>query len=237
MTVGWDDAFRASFDDLTALLVAEEPLQTVLQRVVDLACTAIPGCDFASVTLMKDGVPETIVCTDPIALQIDRAQYEHDSGPCLSAFRRRMVESVPSMRDDDRWKPFREAALSQDVHSSFSLPLAAGETKVGALNLYGQQDHGFEAVAPAAALLFASQAAAAVWNARTHEQTRDLLRSLHLALETREMIGMAKGIIMANERLRPDQAFDTLRTASQHRNVKLREIADQVVATGETPTP
>jgi AmiR/NasT family two-component response regulator len=49
------------------------------------------------------------------------------------------------------------------------------------------------------------------------------------------MIGQAVGILMERERISADQAFDILRRASQHLNVKLREVARDLVGTGERP--
>jgi hypothetical protein len=43
------------------------------------------------------------------------------------------------------------------------------------------------------------------------------------------------GILMERERITPDQAFDVLRRASQHLNVKLREVAQNLIDTGEDP--
>jgi GAF domain-containing protein len=235
-TIEDGSSFRAALDELTGLLVAEETLETVLRRVVALACAGIGACDYASVTLMNQQVPETIVCTDRVAEEIDDVQYSNDSGPCLYAFRQREVVSVPSMADGDSWQPVRAAAMSRGVHSSFSLPLAAGDVSVGALNLYARDDHAFNSVPPESALQFAAQAAAAVWNARTYEHARSVVRHLETALETRDVIGVAKGIIMANEKVTIDEAFTILRDASQHRNVKLRDVAAEVATTGATPT-
>jgi AmiR/NasT family two-component response regulator len=56
-----------------------------------------------------------------------------------------------------------------------------------------------------------------------------------LALGTREVIGQAQGILMERERITPGQAFDILRHASQHLNRKLRDVAQDLVDTGERP--
>lgn len=61
--------------------------------------------------------------------------------------------------------------------------------------------------------------------ARLQQEVENLKR----ALETREVIGMAKGILMAKERCHPDAAFDMLRRASQRENRKLVELAAQIV--------
>ncbi|MGW5050334.1 ATP-binding protein [Actinokineospora sp. NPDC004072] len=60
--------------------------------------------------------------------------------------------------------------------------------------------------------------------------TEDNLRA---AIASHRFIGQAVGILMERHRLTAAAAFDRLREASQRRNVKLRDLADQVIATGE----
>jgi GAF domain-containing protein len=240
MSIGWTgegSELARAVEALTELLVGEEAPATVLDRVTELACTAIEGCDLASITSMSDELFETIAYSHVDALEIDEAQYADDRGPCLYAYRRRELVSVPSMGHGDSWAAFRAAAVAHNVRSSFSLPMATGVVRVGALNLYGRSDNAFNAVPPAAALLFAKQAAAAIWTTRTQTSTREVVRHLETALETREIIGMAKGVIMVNDKLTPDDAFGVLVRASQSRNVKLRDLAVETIETGLSPTP
>ena len=49
------------------------------------------------------------------------------------------------------------------------------------------------------------------------------------------VIGQAKGIIMERYKINPDAAFSTLTRISQDRNIKLHEVARQIVETGELP--
>lgn len=66
---------------------------------------------------------------------------------------------------------------------------------------------------------------------------RDKIANLETALATARRIGAAMGILMARLAFTEDEAFDALRTVSLHTNRKLRELADQVVLTGEMPRP
>jgi AmiR/NasT family two-component response regulator len=59
------------------------------------------------------------------------------------------------------------------------------------------------------------------------------LSNLEQALETRDVIGQAKGVLIGRMGVTPDAAFDMLRRASQRLNVKLRDV----VARAETPQP
>jgi GAF domain-containing protein len=75
---------------------------------------------------------------------------------------------------------------------------------------------------------FAVQAGIALSRAVTVDQ-------LEKAIATRQVIGGAVGILMERHRITPDQAFERLVRASQHANVKLRDIATRLVETGEEP--
>lgn len=63
----------------------------------------------------------------------------------------------------------------------------------------------------------------------------DTANHLTSALETNREIGVAMGILMANGKLTEPQAFDQLRTARQHFNRKLHDIAADVAITGRLP--
>ena len=56
---------------------------------------------------------------------------------------------------------------------------------------------------------------------------------LEKALESRDVIGQAKGILMERERVTGDQAFEMLRSSSQMMNLKLRDVAAMLVASVE----
>jgi hypothetical protein len=65
----------------------------------------------------------------------------------------------------------------------------------------------------------------------TRNQLREELEGLRRAMEHRAVIEQAKGIIMASTGRTPDEAFELLRQQSQHSNMKLRDIAADIVAT------
>jgi len=55
---------------------------------------------------------------------------------------------------------------------------------------------------------------------------------LERALASNRRIGMAVGILMCRSQLTEDQAIAVLKTHSQHRNVKVRALAETVIYTG-----
>ncbi|MEY2404240.1 MAG: hypothetical protein QOD38_1791, partial [Acidimicrobiaceae bacterium] len=213
----YPDRFVAGLRALSQLMVDEESLDQTLQRIVTLACMSLSGCDCASVTVERSGQPRTAACTDKIALEIDEAQYAGDAGPCLQALRERTVVAVHSIPEDGRWPLFRAAAVQHNMLSSLSLPLVHRGEGPGAFNLYARPRGGFSPEDQEHGALFAEQAVVAIANAEVYWRTYDLTQNLQAALESRDLIGQAKGIIMARHGYTAEQAFDELRRASQRR--------------------
>ncbi len=71
--------------------------------------------------------------------------------------------------------------------------------------------------------------------AQNQASERGRSSNLQTALLSREIIGQAQGILMERERITADQAFDLLRRSSQHLNLKLRDVAQELVDTGAVP--
>ncbi len=65
------------------------------------------------------------------------------------------------------------------------------------------------------------------------ERTRSA--ELEQALMSSRQIGMAIGVVMERYRIAPDAAFGVLQRLSQSGNVKLRDIAEDFLATGRLP--
>ncbi|MDQ1385287.1 MAG: hypothetical protein QOG65_2666 [Actinomycetota bacterium] len=232
----YPDGFAALVVALNTSMVDEEDLDETLRRVAFIACQSPIGADNAGVTLQRGDAAATAAFHGDAALPLDQAQYEADDGPCLTAFRTGEVVRVERIADAGaRWPKFVAAAAEAGIVSSLSLPLMLKREVVGALNLYASQHLSFTDTSVHLAQLFAEQAALAVTNAEIYWKTYTLTQNLTLALENRERIGQAKGILATRLGITMDEAFDQLRRASQNLNIKLRDIADHVVETGDLP--
>jgi len=222
------DELNAILLELHELLLDEETLDTALRRVADMAVLAVPACDSCGVSLHEHGRLATRVATDDFATKVDDIQYGLGDGPCIDAVARSEPIRVPDTGSETRWRPFSQQASEAGVVSSLSMPLLVRDRAVGALNLYSRQAR-FTEHDDAMASTFSRQAAVVLLNAATYQKTRDVVDQLNQALESRDVIGQAKGILMATEKLSADEAFDRLRLRSQRANVKLRDLAKQVV--------
>jgi len=230
------DQLAEAVSALSQILLDDKALDTALHRTAALAVALIPDCDACGVTLTKDGKMSTPVATDELARRVDGYQYSAGEGPCLEAVRTGSAYRIDSMAEDTTWPAFSASALSEGVTASYSVPLVVGDTTVGALNLYsltGTFGPGEAAVAD----VFGNQAAIILANARAYDECCVLVENLTLALQSRDVIGQAKGIIMERDRCTADEAFGVLRQASQTRNMKLRDVAQDVVETGSWDDP
>ena len=225
------DEFQEGIAALSRLLLAEDGLDVALHRVADLATSVIDACDCCGVSVAADGGVRTRVATNDIAQRIDDDQYAADEGPCLTAVRTGHIVKVDNIGEERRWPAFTSRAVAEGVRSSCSVPLPVDHTIVGALNLYSTSGPFGEEDEHTAGQL-ATQAAVTLANALAFNRMEMLVSNLQDALASRDVIGQAKGIIMERQRCTGDAAFDILRVASQRRNVKLRELAQQVVETG-----
>jgi GAF domain-containing protein len=210
-------------------LMAADGVKQTLDLVVHLACASIEGCDHAAVSLRTERGLVTPASTSEVPGKVDAIEYETGQGPCVDAIRSHDVFVTEDLAREDRWPAFSgRAAHETGVHSMLSFKLFTEEDTMGALNLYSESIGAFTELAEAFGVVFAAHAAIALSAARSEE-------SLERAVESRDLIGEAKGILVERRHVAPREAFEILRRASQSRNIKLLEVAAQLVETGTDP--
>jgi GAF domain-containing protein len=197
--------------------------QLTFDRIAQRAVEVVPACDFVGITLRRRrGRPESVAVTDPVARKCDDWQYELGEGPCLSAIAEDETYLIDDVARDPRWPRWGPRAAEVGAASILSIRLADDAAALGALNLYSRKPHGWDADSVDLALVFASHAATAVSNTQ-------LVSGLQTALQSRHLIGVAQGILMAQYDMGLETAFEVLRRYSSHTNVKLRDVAQRVV--------
>ena len=160
-----------------------------------------------------------------LAARIDALQSEVGEGPCLDAvFRERLVR-VPNMSSETRWPRFAARAAGAGAASMLALQLWVEDDDLGALNLYSTQPDAFDEESEQIGLLFVSHAAVAMACAQKQDE-------MVAGVAPRDLIGQAKGILMERHKIDAVQAFALLVRSSQHRNRKLRDVAEELALTG-----
>jgi len=228
---------REALEQLGRLSLREQSVDALLQRVVDLSKSVLPGDPETSILVMVKNRPTTMVSTGDLAVKLDETQYSEGHGPCMHAARTGEITEITDTRTEQRWPDYARQAAEAGNLSSLSIPLGVDEDMVGALNIYARRPDAFDAASRSAATEFGPFAAVALGNIHAYSSARELAGNLQAALESRAVIDQAKGILMERHKLTAEQAFELLAQASMRGNIKLRDVADHLVRTGDLSVP
>jgi GAF domain-containing protein len=209
----------------TMRIPAGDPSE-VVARICDEAARIVPDARHVGVIVVRPGRGlQTIFATGPVPRRLDKLQLHKDTGPCLTAARKQIVVRMHDIPGDTRWAEFRDAAASCGIASMLCVPMFVDDHLLGTLSFYGEQPGVFREGAEPVARMLASLSAIALADDQKRER-------MERALANRDLIGQAKGILMARHGIRADEAFALLRARSQDTNDKLVAVAQRVVETG-----
>ncbi|MEW2502464.1 GAF and ANTAR domain-containing protein [Amycolatopsis sp. NPDC047767] len=224
------DELAAVFARLSGLLLTAETVRSLLKLIIAAAREVFPSALGAGVTAAGDqGAPVTWAATGEEVERADRLQYELGAGPCLTAWQERSVIDVGDMHDDDRWPEWAASAARLGLRSALSAPMVAGCRSVGAVKVYADRPHAFGERDRTLLTMFASQAAVLVANARSAEAAERLSTELRSALRTRDIVSMAKGIVMARDHVPEETAFLVLADEAARAGKPLRDNAEAML--------
>jgi hypothetical protein len=204
----------------------------VLEHVVEISARVVAGADVVSVTLDRGGREgySTPAFSDPLAVRLDEIQYAHREGPCVRALEAGGLGVAQSddLAHDPGFPRFGPVAAEKGACSVFAVGLfPVGEERPlrGALNFYRRDVGGLDRTDREAAVLLAAHVSTALAYVTVTEAAELRDTQFQTALDSRDVIGQAKGILMERRGLPADKAFDVLRRASQDLNLKLRDVA------------
>jgi hypothetical protein len=198
-------------------------LEQTLEQIVASAVDTIPGVAAGSISLTEAGEVQTRHPTSEEIGKLDRTQSELREGPCLTA-----LEDPPESgtviaqdlagADGARWPRFAPHVVEAGFHGMASTQLSVEGGVRAALNLYATEANVFDAHARTLAGLFGIQAALLVYGS-------DQARHLQRAVDSRDLIGRAKGILAERFSVDDETAFRMLVKSSQDTNMKLTAVA------------
>lgn len=214
---------------LSSDLAGQQTPEQVIEHALSMVLDAIDGADEASISLLHKGeLLQTPAATGPLAFACDRAQYDLGEGPCLEALWDGGTLLIEDIANDSRWPKWTPRAVQEGARSLLACHLFSPGGVLGAVNVYSRTPQAFQA--SDAVLLPALAVHVAMALARAENEV-----NLTRAIESRQVIGQAVGILMERHRLSASASFDLLVKASQTSNIKLSEIAQRVSETGEEP--
>lgn len=197
----------------------EETIRSLTRAAVEI----LPGVDQASISIRhEDGSLRSHALTADFLEELDDFQYTQQEGPCYDGVTSSAFSVSGDLRSDPRYPRYGQRAVAAGIRSQAGARLFESPTSVGALNLYSTR---VGALADIAFLteLFTQQARTAIAYAAQIDR-------LGQAMVSRQRIGQAVGVLMERYQLTEEQAFGYLVRVSQDRNVKVRELADDLIA-------
>jgi hypothetical protein len=212
-----------------ALLTGDRP-ERGMEEVVLAAVRFVNGCDAASFSVLVNEVVTTIAASHPVADELDQVQYRTSQGPCLEAIATLQAVISDDLSRDERWPAF-VAEASRSASSAMATPVLDDRpmrSTFGSLNAYGTRAAAFDQEDADVAMLLTAHLAILLRLVATAQESTVRAAQLSEAVVTRDVIGQAKGILMARDRITAGEAFDVLRAASMRLNRKLRDVADDL---------
>ncbi|MFP5218196.1 MAG: GAF and ANTAR domain-containing protein [Actinomycetes bacterium] len=227
MDIPFDTAQQLA--ELSGTVLSATDLDEALTAVAMMGVGVVPGCDGVSVTMREKSIPTASSADADWSRQLDRLQVEQQEGPCLDCLREGSVMRVRDLAGDGRFPSYGPRAAALGAASALSIPLSADGRTVGALNFYSRQPDAFDTDAIALGTLLSAHASLALQAANAYFSSRRLAGQLQEALASRAAIEQAKGVLMAQRGIGPDDAFSALVQMSQRTNRKLRDVAKAIV--------
>jgi putative methionine-R-sulfoxide reductase with GAF domain len=185
---------------------------------------------WCAVTLLRERKAGTVASSSKYAEALDEIQYPIGNGPCLTAAREHRLVHIPDVREDVQWPEYNEAAAGSGIRSVVGVPFELGDEARAGLNVYSDQPNKYDDAEIARIqreVLLASKALRLAVRMARHQETA---AELEAAMRSRTTIDLAVGIVMDQNRCSQEEAVRILTAASNHRNIKLRDLAAELVA-------
>jgi GAF domain-containing protein len=215
---------------LADTLVEDYDVVDLLDRLV---VTAVALLDVTAAGLLLDdqrGNLAVVASSSEETRLLEVFQLQSQQGPCLDCVSTASPVSSGDLATDlARWPVFVPAAQEAGFGAVLAVPMRLRAQTIGALNLFQA-----EPVLPAPenarlAQALADVATIGILQQRSAHRSSMVAEQLQNALNSRVGIEQAKGVLAERRGVSMEAAFAVLRRHARDRNLKLSEVAQQVV--------
>lgn len=222
---------RADKDIINALTAISEAvtsdlyLDDVLKLIVNVTAKAM-GSKICSLLLMdKLGKELVVKATQSVSDAYNKKpNIKLGEGIAGKVAKDGKPITVPDVRKDRRYKN-TSIAKKEKLCSLLCVPLIFKNKVIGVLNSYTSKPHKFSKDEINALKSVASQAAIVIENFRLVVESRVIKEEL----ESRKAIERAKGILMKQEGLSEEEAYNRIRKYSMDRRRSMREVSEAII--------
>ncbi|MGJ9372580.1 GAF and ANTAR domain-containing protein [Nesterenkonia sp. CF4.4] len=225
------DDLSLVFARVNGMLLSEETVEHAVGLLAQAAKCAVPRAIGAGVSLISSaGRRVSAGSTDSVVRKADDLQYSTGEGPCLSAWASHVTVNVNDVRSDRRWPDWSAAVVELPVRSVLSTPLEHRASIVGAMKVYSSAEQAFTLESARLLTMFAGPAAALLAHVQTSDFPERLGESITDAMSQRDMINIAKGVLMDQRGFDKNAAALYLIQVARSDGLTVRETAERIIA-------
>ena len=171
----------------------------------------------------------SVAASDDRFAHLEELQVRHQEGPCIAAFDTKELVSATDLEDDGRWPLFSDAAVRRGVKAVLASPLPYNQEAVGVVAVLSESRRPWTPANELALLAFTDLAALLIASIIQGEEQSELAGQLQGALNSRQVIEQAKGILMGTQGISARAAYEELRARARAERRKLAAVCADVV--------
>jgi GAF domain-containing protein len=228
MEISLEDV-RHALVELGRLRFGEMRVEDAMQEIVETTHSmfAVDGAGL----MLTDAEQHlrSVAASDERFAHLEDLQIRHQEGPCIDSFEAKELISAPDLEHDGRWPQFSEAAARREVRAVLASPLPYNQDAVGVVAVLSECARPWSPANELALLAFTDLAALLIASIIQGEEQSELAGQLQGALNSRQVIEQAKGVLMGIQGISPRAAYDQLRSRARTERRKLAVVCAEVV--------
>jgi GAF domain-containing protein len=203
--------------------------QELLHRLTERTAEVVRSAGAGIMLALPRGGLAFAAASEERVTTLELLQGRVETGACHEAYTTDRIVTVEDLTETDAWPEYSTRAADLGFRAVLGVPMHASGQTIGVLNVYREAPGPWSPVDIESAEILTAIGAAYVLHANELRAQHTLAEQLQEALGSRDVIGQAKGILMARHQVDADAAFDLLRKRSQSVNRKLRDVAKELV--------
>ena len=207
-----------------------QSLQPVLTLATSIAASSIAAATGAGISIIEGGSRTSTASTNALVELADERQYQLGEGPCLTSWRDSVLIRMDDLEHETRFPTWTASARELHLRSVLSTPLRGIHRNLGAIKVYSERPHAFDRADEDLLLRLAEQASLLLENLQMLVEVEQTSAAVTSALQVRQQVALAQGILMERRGLTPEQAFLELAEEAARRGHTVAEQAADVIA-------
>jgi GAF domain-containing protein len=226
---------RQALVELGRLRFGEMGVEDAIREVVHTT-HSIFDVDGAGLMLADgDQHLRSVAASDNRFTYLEDLQIRHQEGPCIEAYDTKQLVGVDDLTKDQRWPLFSSAAVDQQVRAVLAAPLPYNQDAVGVVAVMSQDSNPWSPEGELALLAFTDLAALLIASMMQSEESTVLSGQLQGALNTRQVIEQAKGVLIGTRHISARAAYEQLRAQARAERRKLAAVCSELVEQASGP--